>query len=51
MGLGQTQKQEFNMELIYTTKQKGQLMQVGCKWCDGLNRDNFNLKFYTARNL
>ncbi len=32
------------MELICTMKQKGQLVQVGCKWCDGLNRDNFKFK-------
>jgi len=41
MGLGQIYKQEFNMKLTYTTKQKRWLMQVESKWCSGLNRDNF----------
>jgi hypothetical protein len=32
MKLGQTHKQEFNMKLTCTTKQKRQLMQVGHKY-------------------
>ncbi len=51
IGLRQTHKQKFNMKLIYTIKQKKQLMQVGCKWCNGFNRDNFKFKFYMAYNF
>jgi hypothetical protein len=51
MGLKRTQKQEFKMKSIYTTKEKGQLVQVEYKWCERFNKDNFKHKFYMARNF
>jgi hypothetical protein len=51
MGLGQTHKQEFKMKSTYITKERGRLMQIECKWCGGLNKDNFKHKFYMAHNL
>ncbi len=35
-------------ESTYTTKERGWLVQVECKWCDGLNRDNLRHKLYTS---
>ncbi len=51
MGLGQIHKQDFNIKLTCTTKQRGQLVQIGSKWCGELNRDKFKFKFYIVRNL
>jgi hypothetical protein len=34
-----------------TTKEIRWLVQVECKWCDELNRDNFKQKLYMACNL
>jgi hypothetical protein len=39
------------MKLTYTTKQKKQLEQVRCKWCDKFNKNKFKLKFYMIRNF
>jgi hypothetical protein len=44
MGLEETQKQKFDMKLTNTAKQRGQLVQIGRKWCNRLNRDNFKIK-------
>ncbi len=51
MGLWWTHRQELNMKFTYTTKQKWRLMQVGNMRCDGLNKDNFELKLYMTHNL
>ncbi len=51
MGLKWTHKQKINMKLTYTTKQRGQIMQVGHKWYGGLNRNNLKFKLYTTCNL
>jgi hypothetical protein len=51
MGLGRTHKQEFKMISTYTTKKKGQLVQVEWKLCDRLTKDNLKHKFHTACNL
>jgi hypothetical protein len=51
MGLTQIHKQEFNMKLIYTTKQKRRFVQIKHKWCNKLNRDNLKFKLYTSYNL
>jgi hypothetical protein len=51
MGLEQTQKREFKMKSIYTTKKRGWLMQIEWKWCDELNRGIFKHKFYTVCNF
>jgi hypothetical protein len=48
IGLTQTHKQKFNMKLIYTTKQKKQLVQIEHKWCNELNKDNLKLKLNTT---
>jgi len=48
MGLGQIHKQEFKMKSTCTTKERGWLVQVECKWCNKLSRDNLKHKFYTA---
>ncbi len=44
MGLEETHKQKFDMKLTKTAKQRGQLVQIGWKWCNRLNRDNFKIK-------
>ncbi len=51
MGLGRTHKQEFKMKSICTTKERGWLMQIECKWCDKFNKKNFKHKFCTTHNL
>jgi hypothetical protein len=51
MGLGWTPKQEFKMKSTYTTKKRGQLVQIEWKWCGELCRDNLKHKLYMARNL
>jgi len=39
------------MKSTCTTKKKGRLVQVECKWCDELSKDNFKHKLYMAHNL
>jgi hypothetical protein len=39
------------MKSTYTTKKRGQLVQVEWKWCSKLNKDNLKDKLYTTRNL
>jgi hypothetical protein len=51
MGLGQIHKQKFKMKSTCTTKERGRLVQVECKWYDILNRDNLKHKIYTACHL
>jgi hypothetical protein len=36
------------MKSTYTTQERGWSMQVECKWCDGLSKDNFKHKLYMA---
>jgi hypothetical protein len=38
-------------EVNLHNQEKGQLMQIECKWCGGLNKDNFKHKLYMAYNL
>jgi len=49
MGLGGTQK--FKMKSTCTAKERGQLVQVERKWCNGLSRDNLKHKLYMTYNL
>jgi hypothetical protein len=51
MGLKSIHKQKFKIKLAYTTKERRWLVQVECKWYDGLGRDNLKHKFYMAHNL
>ncbi len=52
MGLGQPHKQEFKMKSTLTTKERGYLMQVECKWCNEFNKgQNLKHKLYTTYNL
>jgi hypothetical protein len=39
------------MKSMCITKERGQLMQVECKWCNELKRNNFKDKLYTTHNL
>jgi hypothetical protein len=39
------------MKSTYTTKEKGRLMQIECKWCDEFSKGNFKHKLYMACNL
>jgi hypothetical protein len=48
MGLGQTHKQKFKMKSTCIIKEKGWLMQIECKWYNGLSMDNFKHKLYMA---
>jgi hypothetical protein len=51
MGVRRIHKQEFKMKSTYTTKERGWLVQVECKWCSGLTKDNLIHKLYTTHNL
>jgi hypothetical protein len=51
MGLKQTHKREFDMKLFNTTKQIKRFVQVGHKWCNGLNKDNLKLKLDMTHNI
>ncbi len=51
MGLKRTHKKEFKMKSTCTTKKRKWLMQVECKWCNALNKDNLKHKLYTTCNL
>jgi hypothetical protein len=48
MGLERTHKQEFKMKSTCIIKEKGRLVIIKHKWCDGLSRNNFKHKFYKA---
>jgi hypothetical protein len=38
-------------EINYTTKKRGQLIQVEWKWCNGFNRDNLSYKKHEQQHL
>jgi hypothetical protein len=39
------------MKSTCKTKERGQLVQIECKWCNKLNRDNLKHKFYMTYNF
>jgi hypothetical protein len=39
------------MKLTYTTKERGRLVQVECKWWGKFSKDNLKHKLYRVRNL
>ncbi len=42
---------KFKIKSTCTTKKRKQLVQVECKWCNILSKNNLKHKLYTAHNL
>jgi hypothetical protein len=51
MGLGWTHKQKFKMKSTCTTKKRGRLVQIECKWCNEFNKNNLKHKLCTTHTL
>jgi hypothetical protein len=51
MGIRTNSQAKVQDEINLHNQEKGQLMQIKWKWCDGLNKDNLKHKLYMARNL